>query len=88
MPHLFDAMTLRGVTFNNRVWVSPMCQYSAKDGLIGAWHQGHLMSFATGMPGLIMAEVSCTILNTSCFASRALTCHSDGIVLASTVHEW
>ena len=58
MPHLFDPMTLRGVTFNNRVWVSPMCQYSAKDGLIGAWHQGHLMSFATGMPGLIMAEAS------------------------------
>jgi 2,4-dienoyl-CoA reductase-like NADH-dependent reductase (Old Yellow Enzyme family) len=58
MRHLFDPMTLRGVTFNNRVWVSPMCQYSAKDGLIGAWHQGHLMSFATGMPGLIMAEAS------------------------------
>ena len=58
MPHLFDPMTLRGVTFNNRVWVSPMCQYSAKDGLIGAWHRGHLMSFATGMPGLIMAEAS------------------------------
>ena len=58
MPHLFDPMTLRGVTFNNRVWVSPMCQYSAKDGLIGVWHRGHLMSFATGMPGLIMAEAS------------------------------
>jgi len=58
MAHLFDPMTLRGVTFQNRVWVSPMCQYSAKDGLIGAWHRGHLMSFATGMPGLIMAEAS------------------------------
>ena len=58
MAHLFDPMTLRGVTFQNRVWVSPMCQYSAEDGLIGAWHRGHLMSFATGMPGLIMAEAS------------------------------
>ena len=58
MAHLFDPITLRGVTFQNRVWVSPMCQYSAEGGLIGAWHRGHLMSFATGMPGLIMAEAS------------------------------
>ena len=58
MPHLFDPLTLRGVTFQNRVWVSPMCQYSAVDGLIGAWHRGHLMSFATGAPGLVMAEAS------------------------------
>lgn len=58
MPHLFDPLTLRGVTFQNRVWVSPMCQYSAEDGLIGAWHRGHLMAFATGAPGLIMAEAS------------------------------
>ena len=35
-----------------------MCQYSANDGLIGAWHRGHLMAFATGAPGLIMAEAS------------------------------
>lgn len=35
-----------------------MCQYSATDGLIGAWHRAHLMAFATGAPGLIMAEAS------------------------------
>ena len=58
VAHLFDPLTLRGVTFQNRVWVSPMCQYSAHDGLIGAWHRGHLMAFATGAPGLIMAEAS------------------------------
>ena len=58
LAHLFDPLTLRGVTFQNRVWVSPMCQYSAEDGLIGAWHRGHLMSFATGAPGLIMAEAA------------------------------
>lgn len=58
MSHLFDPLTLRGVTFQNRVWVSPMCQYSAEDGLIGPWHRGHLMAFATGAPGLIMAEAS------------------------------
>ena len=58
LSHLFDPLTLRAVTFQNRVWVSPMCQYSATDGLIGAWHRGHLMAFATGAPGLIMAEAS------------------------------
>jgi 2,4-dienoyl-CoA reductase-like NADH-dependent reductase (Old Yellow Enzyme family) len=35
-----------------------MCQYSATDGLIGDWHQAHLLSFATGAPGLIMVEAS------------------------------
>jgi len=58
VAHLFDPLTLRGVTFKNRVWVSPMCQYSANDGLISQWHRGHLMAFATGAPGLVMAEAS------------------------------
>lgn len=35
-----------------------MCQYSAKDGLISPWHHGHLMAFATGAAGLVMAEAS------------------------------
>jgi 2,4-dienoyl-CoA reductase-like NADH-dependent reductase (Old Yellow Enzyme family) len=35
-----------------------MCQYSATNGLIGQWHQAHLLSFATGAPGLIMVEAS------------------------------
>ncbi|MSY65137.1 MAG: hypothetical protein F2637_03545 [Actinobacteria bacterium] len=38
MPNLFDPLTLRSTTFQNRVWVSPMCQYSATNGLIGQWH--------------------------------------------------
>ena len=58
MTNLFDPLTLRGTTFNNRVWVSPMCQYSATDGLIGKWHYTHLTAFATGRPGLIMVEAS------------------------------
>jgi 2,4-dienoyl-CoA reductase-like NADH-dependent reductase (Old Yellow Enzyme family) len=58
MPNLFDPLTLRSTTFQNRVWVSPMCQYSATNGLIGQWHHAHLMSFATGAPGLIMVEAS------------------------------
>ena len=58
MPHLFDPLTLRGVTFANRIWVSPMCQYSAKDGVVGDWHMVHLGSFATGGTGLIVAEAT------------------------------
>ena len=58
MNTLFDPFTLRGVTFQNRVWVSPMCQYSATDGLVGAWHSAHLGAFATGAPGLIMVEAT------------------------------
>ena len=58
MNTLFDPFTLRGVTFQNRVWVSPMCQYSATAGFVGAWHSAHLGAFATGAPGLIMVEAT------------------------------
>ena len=58
MPHLFDPITLRGTTFANRIWVSPMCQYSARDGVVGDWHMAHLSSFATGGTGLIVAEAT------------------------------
>ncbi len=58
MPELFEPLTIRSVTFPNRVWVSPMCQYSAIDGVIGAWHKAHLGALATGGPGLIMVEAT------------------------------
>jgi len=58
MPNLFDPLTLRSVKFENRVWVSPMCQYSAKDGFVNEWHRIHLGSFSSGRPGLIMVEAT------------------------------
>jgi len=58
MNTLFDPLTIGSVTFQNRVWVSPMCQYSATDGLVGQWHSAHLNAFATGAPGLIMVEAT------------------------------
>lgn len=58
MPQLFDPIVIRGVEMKNRAWVSPMCQYSAKDGVVGEWHRIHLGSFATGGSGLIIAEAS------------------------------
>ena len=58
MSALFDPLTIRDVHFNNRIWVSPMCQYMAKDGFVGQWHDVHLGSFATGGTGLIMVEAT------------------------------
>src|SRR6188474_1233282 len=58
MPHLFDSLTLRGLTLSNRLLVSPMCQYSAVDGLANDWHFVHLGSRAVGGAGLVMVEAS------------------------------
>jgi len=58
MPHLFDPLTLRGVTLRNRIGVSPMCQYSAVDGLANDWHLVHLGSRAVGGAGLVMTEAT------------------------------
>ena len=58
MRKLFSPLTLRGITFANRVWVSPMCQYSAVDGVATDWHDVHIGAFATGGTGLIMMEAT------------------------------
>ncbi len=58
MPHLFDRYTIRSVTFRNRVFVSPMCQYSSDDGLPNDWHFVHLGTRAAGGAGLVMVEAS------------------------------
>ena len=58
MPGLFDPLTLRGVTFPNRIFVSPMCQYSSDDGLANYWHLVHLGSRAAGGAALIVVEAS------------------------------
>lgn len=58
MSSLFDPLAIRGVIFPNRIWVSPMCQYSAIDGVATSWHDVHIGSFATGGTGLIMMEAS------------------------------
>ena len=60
MPELFDPLTLRSVTFRNRIWVAPMCQYTLvnKDGVVGDWHLVHLGSMASGGAGLVVAEAT------------------------------
>ena len=58
MSKLFSPLTLRGVDFSNRVWVSPMCQYSAIDGVATNWHDVHIGAFASGGTGMIMMEAT------------------------------
>jgi 2,4-dienoyl-CoA reductase-like NADH-dependent reductase (Old Yellow Enzyme family) len=61
MPHLFEPWTLRGFTFPNRIVVSPMCQYSAADGLPTDWHLVHLGARAVGGAGLVMTEATAVV---------------------------
>jgi 2,4-dienoyl-CoA reductase-like NADH-dependent reductase (Old Yellow Enzyme family) len=57
-PHLFQPITLRGVTARNRILISPMCQYSATDGVMDDWHLVHLGKFAQGGAGIVMTEAT------------------------------
>ena len=58
MTALFDPLPQRGVVLRNRVVVSPMCQYSATDGLPDHWHLVHLGSRAVGGAGAVLAEAT------------------------------
>jgi 2,4-dienoyl-CoA reductase-like NADH-dependent reductase (Old Yellow Enzyme family) len=58
VSNLFEPLTLRGTTIRNRVWVSPMCQYSSHDGRPSDWHLVHLGAFAQGGAGLVMSEAT------------------------------
>lgn len=58
MSHLFDPLAIRSVTFPNRVFVSPMCEYSSEDGFANDWHFVHLGSRAVGGAGLVMTEAT------------------------------
>jgi 2,4-dienoyl-CoA reductase-like NADH-dependent reductase (Old Yellow Enzyme family) len=58
MSILFSPLTVRNITIKNRIVMSPMCQYSAKDGFANDWHLVHLGARATGGTGLIIAEAT------------------------------
>jgi 2,4-dienoyl-CoA reductase-like NADH-dependent reductase (Old Yellow Enzyme family) len=58
---LFTPLTLRSVTLPNRVAMSPMCQYTAQDGVPNSWHLAHLGARAAGGVGLIIAEASAVV---------------------------
>ncbi|CAN5187321.1 NADH:flavin oxidoreductase/NADH oxidase [soil metagenome] len=61
MPLLFDPLTLRGTTFANRIWLAPMCQYSAVDGVPNDWHLVHLGALASGGFGLVITEATAVV---------------------------
>ncbi len=63
MSKLFEPLTLRGLTFPNRAWMAPMCQYSADTegpdtGAPNDWHFQHLASRALGGAGLVLTEAT------------------------------
>jgi 2,4-dienoyl-CoA reductase-like NADH-dependent reductase (Old Yellow Enzyme family) len=58
---LLSSLTLRGVTFRNRIAVSPMCQYSARDGFAHDWHLVHLGSRAVGGAALVVVEATAVV---------------------------
>ena len=58
---LFEPLTLRGTTFANRVWLAPMCQYSAVDGVVNDWHLVHLGARAVGGFGLLLTEAAAVV---------------------------
>ena len=58
MSALFSPLEIREVLFKNRIFVSPMCQYSSEDGMPNDWHMVHLGSRAAGGAALVIAEAT------------------------------
>ena len=56
--NLFTPLQIRDVTIPNRLVISPMCQYSAGDGLANDWHMVHLGKFAQGGAGIVFSEAA------------------------------
>lgn len=58
IPKLFQPLTIRGVTFPNRIFLSPLCQYSAENGYLTDWHLTHLGGIIQRGPGMAMVEAT------------------------------
>ncbi|KAK7206615.1 hypothetical protein BZA70DRAFT_274682, partial [Myxozyma melibiosi] len=63
VPKAFQPLTIRGVTFQNRIWVSPMCQYSYEDGFLNDWAVVHYGSFAARGASLTIIEATAVLDN-------------------------
>ncbi|KAJ5119191.1 hypothetical protein N7448_010897 [Penicillium atrosanguineum] len=61
IPKLFQPLTIRGKNFQNRLGVAPMCQYSADDGHMTAWHMAHYGGIAQRGPGMIIIEATAVV---------------------------
>ncbi len=82
MSLLFSPITLRSVTIPNRVFVSPMCEYSCEDGVPNDWHLVHLGSRAVGGCGLVITEAA------SVSPEGRITPWDAGIWSAAQVEAW
>ena len=82
VDHLFSPLTLRDTEIPNRAFVSPMCQYSATEGIPTDWHLVHLGSRAVGGAGLVMAEA------TAVSPEGRITPHDTGIWTDEQADEW
>ena len=58
MSALFSPLALRSVSLSNRIVISPMCQYSARDGAATAWHMMHLGHLALSGAGMLCIEAT------------------------------
>ncbi|KAF9245771.1 hypothetical protein BU15DRAFT_85464 [Melanogaster broomeanus] len=61
LPLLFQPITIKNVTFKNRIWVAPMCQYSSDRGHATDWHLVHLGGFASRGVGAIIVEATAVV---------------------------
>src|SRR6201989_3091851 len=61
MAKLFTPLSIREVSFRNRIVVSPMCEYSSVDGYANDWHLVHLGSRAVGGAGLVLTEATAVL---------------------------
>ena len=84
MTTLFDPIDLRTVRVRNRIWVSPMCQYTVdeRDGVPTDWHLVHLGSFARGGAGLVLAEA------TAVTPDGRISSHDTGLWNDAQVEAW
>ncbi|KAI0742427.1 FMN-linked oxidoreductase [Daedaleopsis nitida] len=61
LPTLFQPLEIRGVEFQNRIWLAPLCQYSSEDGVISPWQFAHLGGIFTRGPGLSFVEATAVL---------------------------
>ncbi|TCD67429.1 hypothetical protein EIP91_012401 [Steccherinum ochraceum] len=61
VPKLFEPLKIRGLEFQNRLWLSPLCQYSCEDGFPGDWQLAHLGGIITRGPGLAFTEATSVV---------------------------
>ena len=71
---LFSPLELKSIKLRNRIMMSPMCQYSAGEGLANDWHLVHYGSRAVGGAALIMQEATAVCpegrITPACWGSR------------------